>query len=187
MIFAHIPIGYIESKIIPKEKRSFWKIFAIIVGNFLPDLDFSIVILGAFFGKTFQHRMFITHTPIFWLSIFFISKFFLKFLKISEKKKKTILEIFQILLIGVFSHLFFDSIFTNIGIRWLFPFSNQLFEFPLKSDSLLNVDWTKNYFATLFRLELVFVFIFFVIFFFDILSCYKSNFCFFFKSKKLKK
>ncbi len=77
MHFAHLPAGYISSKLFVKkfEKRKVtaktfigWGMF----GAIAPDLDFIYYIIDH--GKHHHHQFF-THFPFFWLTLLFFSLF----------------------------------------------------------------------------------------------------------------
>ncbi|MBI4272468.1 metal-dependent hydrolase [Candidatus Uhrbacteria bacterium] len=97
-------------------------IFLAMAGACAPDLDmfFSFFKVGGMrlATQSANHRLLFTHTPFFWLTfgagIFFLFGF-------SESAFRSAC----VFTLGAFSHLMLDSI--QYGIRWLYPFSKQLF------------------------------------------------------------
>ena len=150
MFIAHAPFAYIanegiQGKKIKKLKFSkevfiaAWSLFC----GILPDFDFLILL--AFKRPSFSHHDLITHTPIFWISLYLLINILYKLLyKHLNKKSREFLnpKFFKILantfLIGTLSHLLADLLVS--GIMVFYPFSTTDF-------SLLQNFFTSNYFT----------------------------------------
>lgn len=125
---GHIAAGYLVAKIIiSATKPAFsineinWLLWSGAFFGFAPDLDmfyaFWKVKSFRHSGEKFNHRQFITHTPIIWLSAgLFVAllgrTLFWKYLGI-------------IICLSAWSHLFLDSFY--MGVRWLYPFNKKFY------------------------------------------------------------
>ncbi|NMW22383.1 MAG: metal-dependent hydrolase [Chlorobiaceae bacterium] len=142
MIFGHLPAGYITSKLLIKrfEHRSVSSDgfnFLGMLGAIAPDFD----LLYAYNIDEFQHNhhTFLTHLPVFWLTLFLIS--FL-WLNLSDKHSQNPAYAF-IFSLGGLTHMVLDT-FTG-AIYWLEPFSNT--PFSLTSYDLEYTTLGLSYFA----------------------------------------
>ena len=172
MFIAHAPFSYvvnegIQGKNIKKLKFSkevivaFWSLFC----GILPDFDFLVLL--AFRRPSFSHHDLITHTPVFWIGIYFLVLILYKiFFRFFNKKTKEFLDgkFFKILantlLIGTLSHLLADLLVG--GIMVLYPFSTNDF-------SLLQTFFPINYFTGYYlsfylAIEILIVAVFLVVF-----------------------
>lgn len=106
----------------------------------LPDFDnlhnLKALLKNFFHQSMEEHRGYFSHSPFFWL-LFFIVLYF-----IAPGK------IVFVLAVGVFSHLFMDSIEEINGIRWLAPYSQRFLSFlklKIKPEEWLKFYWSKWY------------------------------------------
>lgn len=105
MLIAHLPAGYLLTKILsptfrPDQRLGLW--FCGLVGSVLPDIDFLLFYLE---GGVRNHRLYPTHWPLFWLGLWVAVSLIL----LTLKKKRAIVYP-SLLLAGVFSHLLLDII-----------------------------------------------------------------------------
>ena len=123
MIIAHLPAGYIVSRLTLGRFRRFGvstKAFfsAGMFGSVAPDLD-----MFYFYGidqRQHHHHSYITHFPSVWLGLLLLTLLWLSLAK--DKSRAVLASIFA--LTGVF-HILFDMMAGSI--RWLAPFSDQSF------------------------------------------------------------
>ena|SRR3989344_8724673 len=148
---GHIAAGYLLAKSIlainqPSFDPNEQALLGLIGGfsGFAPDLDmFYAFIKERGFHQTglkFNHREFITHTPIFWLVISTVvalvgRDFFWRYIAVA-------------IFVGSWSHLILDS--TFVGIRWLYPFSKKFY--ALKNPGQAEPNLVKGFFNHWFNL-----------------------------------
>ncbi|KAB7615763.1 metal-dependent hydrolase [Amylibacter sp. SFDW26] len=128
MITAHLPSGYLLGKVMRVDTRVL--MFAAMVGAIFPDLD--LLWFYYFDEKAFHHHRYWVHAPGFWL---LFSPIIICVLAIWNRY---ILKVFLTFLIGIYLHIFLDTIAG--GIMWLWPFSDRLYE-------LVRVQPTHNHFV----------------------------------------
>lgn len=148
---GHIAAGYLLVKSIITANQPLLnadeQVWLAILGGFFgfaPDLDmfYGFIKERGFYqtGIKFNHREFITHTPIIWLGLSIIIALV----------GHTLFWYYAALaiLIGSFSHLILDS--TFFGIRWLYPFSNKFY--ALKQSGKMEPNLVKDFFNHWFNL-----------------------------------
>ncbi len=167
MYFAHGPISYILNETIQKKEISkltkhehiLVMIFSILFGIF-PDIDLAILSMTSI--PSFQHHLGFTHSILFFICLWvLLNIFFWVLKKILNKEsrivlKDSLLNVIQwSFLIGTFSHLFADLLFSYS--MTFFPFQKQI--------TILGGVLKTNYFAGYlftpsFATELLFIVIF---------------------------
>jgi membrane-bound metal-dependent hydrolase YbcI (DUF457 family) len=115
--------------------------------SIFPDIDVFLV------GGIAGHHQTLTHTPLFWLTVFFVL-----FLISTKTNKKSVKAVSLGLLAGSMAHMFLDTFGMSVGVAWLAPFSKQEFSFlPVNSEYATN-DWLAHYLkSTAFWIEIVLV------------------------------
>ena len=124
MILAHPAAGYLitafwESNVGKADRFALesWQLHCIgFVAASLPDVDMVYQLI--FDPREVSHRLYWSHTPIYWL---IISLFMLSFL--SFFGKKVYLYLAKLVSLQIFVHLLLDSVVG--GLRWLYPWSLQ--------------------------------------------------------------
>lgn len=116
MFIAHLPAGYILTKVMPPKKKSaaLWAtglFFAI-----APDLD--LVYFYLFSARKIPHHAYISHWPILWLAL--AGAVFILSLLLHKRSWRPFIAIG---LANVLLHLVLDSIAAEI--YWLAPFSGM--------------------------------------------------------------
>ena len=102
MIIAHLPAGYLLTRITPKHLP----IWAVLLGSIFPDFDMALIWTDI---VTFNHHHLPTHRPAVWLTL----------LAVGLAMKQRVL---QALAIGALLHVSLDSIAGQIN--WFWPFGN---------------------------------------------------------------
>ncbi|MEI8185388.1 MAG: metal-dependent hydrolase [Chlorobiaceae bacterium] len=122
MHFAHLPAGYITSKLLFRKfekspvkfnRFAFWGM----LGSIAPDFDF----IYYFFidHKDHHHHEYFTHFPIFWLSLLLISLLWLSF----DTNHKHISALAVIFSLNGLIHMLLDTIAGFVV--WLAPFADM--------------------------------------------------------------
>ncbi len=118
MVLAHGPAGYILSRCLPTSWQTTPIVGMAILGSIAPDFDFIVNILGI---SSQSHRLFITHTPSFWIISWVIA---LLIAKIGRADARPVHAFFM----GTVLHVLLD---IPTGIKVWSPFSEQFVElFP---------------------------------------------------------
>ncbi|MFT4182886.1 MAG: metal-dependent hydrolase [Rhizobium sp.] len=120
MFIAHLPAGYILSKLVV-ERDAFYKkslVGVALACSVLPDVDLAYFYLID--QRRHPHHDYITHTPIFWLAIAGILA-----LGLIACRRSTWLIFVAIGLLSILLHLVLDTVAADI--RWLYPFSDRVF------------------------------------------------------------
>jgi inner membrane protein len=147
MFLAHLPAGYLLTKILQKKFRTEKFMSAGLLGSIFPDFD----IFWFYFidQKRHLHHSYLTHIPSFWLLLYSITFFAISIT--SRQKYKPLVMIF---FAAIFSHLVLDTVVGKI--QWLSPFNNTsyyLFEVPVQYNF-----WVWNFiFHWSFRLEIIII------------------------------
>jgi hypothetical protein len=126
MIYAHLPAGYITSRLLfgkfEKHKVSYdWFRFWGMIGAIAPDFD-----LFYFFfidENRFHHHEYITHFPLFWLALLLLS---VEWMQIDRcRRQMPVLAV--IFTLNGFIHMILDTLVGSL--HWLAPFGtpDQLF------------------------------------------------------------
>lgn len=123
MLIAHGPLAslLLKSKLVREfqkltsERKAILIILALLFG-ILPDFDFFILI--ALSKPYFLHHHIITHTPIFWISIYFLGKY--TYPIIVGRKDNFIELILKVFLISTLSHMISDMFTGHISLFWPF-------------------------------------------------------------------
>lgn len=137
MLTAHLPAGYITTKILQKSSHIQTLLWCGLLGSIFPDFDFAYLILMQDFGSS--HREYWTHMPFFWLCITMTFGAFILFLK----PHKNILIGGIFFLTNIWVHLILDT--TMAPIYWFKPFSSEAIQwFTLTIEQKYN-SWTLNY------------------------------------------
>ncbi len=142
---GHIAAGYLVAKafihfVQPaiSQTQMRWLIVAGMFFAFAPDLDmfYGFWKMKAFrhTNDTFNHRTFITHTPLPWL---------VAGVMVMLIGQTIFWRCFGALIwLGSWSHFLFDS--SDTGIRWLYPFSQKFY--ALKNPGIGEANHTKGFF-----------------------------------------
>ena len=118
MVLAHGPSGYILSRFFPQSWKSPAATGMAILGSIAPDFDFIINILGF---SDLNHRLFITHTPSFWIISWLIACVIAKIRRVTAHPVHAFF-------MGAILHVLLD---IPTGIRVFAPLSNEFIEwFP---------------------------------------------------------
>ncbi len=121
MIFGHLPAGYITSGLLLKKfenysinQRAFilWGMF----GAIAPDLDLFYYLLIDPFEPRNHHHKYVTHSPVFWLTLLLISVLWLLWHQHRGKKQAAAF----IFALNGFIHIVLDNITDHIF--WVAPF-----------------------------------------------------------------
>jgi membrane-bound metal-dependent hydrolase YbcI (DUF457 family) len=172
MFLVHGPISYLANESIQKEKISglkqsqqiFVAILSLIFG-ILPDFDFLILMM--FDRPSYTHHDFFTHTPLYWVVVWFVLFIFSKLIypEINRKTKqfltKDLLDvILNAFLIAGLSHLLADLVVGNVML--FYPFSSRPF-------TLLRYIFEPSYFtgyfgSVYFAMEIIILAVFFWVF-----------------------
>ncbi|QMU61619.1 MAG: metal-dependent hydrolase [Gammaproteobacteria bacterium] len=140
MFLAHMPAGYLASKLLvaqfcldpPKTK---WLLFLGLLGSIFPDLDMFYFYLID--NRQHGHHSYWTHIPFYWVCLLAVSYTIAAFLKSRFLVASATVFIGCILL-----HLSLDT-FAGGGIKWLYPFQNSyinIFSIPARQNY-----WVWNY------------------------------------------
>ena len=136
MFIAHLPAGYILSKLVIKRDAVYQRslLGVALVCSVAPDVDLSYF----YFVDQRQHadHEYITHTPIFWLALAGL----LTFALIACRKSGWLIFV-AIGLLSILLHLAMDTVAADI--RWLYPFSNH--SFNLVQVPALYQPWYLNF------------------------------------------
>ena len=124
VILAHPAAGYLitafwESNVNKPDRFGLesWQLYCVgFVAASLPDVDMVYQLI--FDPREVSHRLYWSHTPIYWLAIFLLVLSFLSFFG-----KKVHLYLARFVSVQVFAHLVLDSVVG--GLRWFFPWSAQ--------------------------------------------------------------
>jgi inner membrane protein len=166
MLLAHAPAGYLltrfltrtifKNSIDPKRSDQFYQIIitAGVIGAILPDFDF---IYNLFFDSNrTPHHHYITHLPIFWVTLMLLSTIVGMLLKIPKFTITAVTGGASALL-----HLACDTITGDI--YWLYPLSDRGFNIFAVSD--VHLWWVQNYLSHwTFLIEIGITFIAMVVF-----------------------
>ena len=150
MIIAHLPAGYIVSKLLVRR----FEIFNIsettflwvgVIGAFFPDFDMLYFHLVD--HRQHHHHTYITHYPILWLMLLTGSALWLHYAK--TKTRAAYATIFSL---NGFIHMFLDTIVGDIW--WLAPWVDKPFAF-FTVPALYKPWWLNFILHWSFALELV--------------------------------
>ncbi len=121
MIFAHLPAGFITTKILEhrlhitgKKEQKYFYIIGLIF-SVIPDFD---VFYFYAFNSSMHHHKFSPHLPFFWLLFFSIGAIFIYFIK-----KLIWVKFYIVALANIIVHLLLDSI--TAPLWWFYPLSNM--------------------------------------------------------------
>ena len=142
MVFGHLPFGYITAKILVKRFKNypvpvnqfmFWAMF----GAIAPDTDLLYYYVVDYFKhhSPHQHHYYLTHFPIFWLTLLLISTLWL----IAGQRLSTNSVFAFVFTLGGFFHMVLDTVTGSV--LWLAPFRNKFYSFET------NHPWQVNYFT----------------------------------------
>lgn len=131
MIFAHLPAGFITTKILEKQlhitdqkERKYFYIIGLIF-SIIPDFD---VLYFYMFNSSIHHHKFFPHLPVFWLLFFSAAAIFVYFIK-----KPIWTYLFIVAMVNIIVHLILDSI--TAPLWWFYPLSDtavMLIEVPAR-------------------------------------------------------
>ena len=134
MIFAHLPAGYIMSRLLFKkianqkvsyESFRFWAM----TGAIAPDFDLLVFAIADHHPK--HHHEYLTHFPLFWISLVLISLLWMLF-KRNQSKNPALALIFTL---NGFLHLTLDTLTGYV--YWSAPFGGKGTPFSLEPYSPL--------------------------------------------------
>ena len=146
MIIAHLPAGYVLTRVLQKHNHTRRFLFLGLVASILPDFDLTYY----YFLDTAptSHRLYYTHLPMLWLAIMILVAPIVLWLK--NPSIKLALTIF---FSNIFMHLCLDTVPAKV--YWLRPFIDegyQLMTIPLQYQG----HWVLNYMlSTVFIIEIV--------------------------------
>ncbi len=173
MILAHGPISYIANELIQKKSikglKSHEQVIISIASLFFGILpDFDLFLTHIINLPSFIHHEILTHFPIFYIVLWIILRLLIRPVsKVLNKKSSSVFNpyflkiLVNAFLIGTLSHLFADTITSDIVL--LYPFSLHkfvIFKYLLKANL-----FTGYYVSALFSIEIVFISIFFLLFY----------------------
>lgn len=149
MVFAHAFVGglttYYSLKSNKKLKFSDFGLSIIwffgVLGSIFPDFDLALL----YINKDLEHRKLLTHSIIFYLSLFIVVNVVTYFFKLKQDKKNLILMTNLVFFLGVFSHLIID--FFVGGLVLLAPFTYYYFGYDLPFHGKSG-DWSAYFFST---------------------------------------
>lgn len=118
MFIAHIPAGYLCTKLIQKKYSQVKGLYIGILGSIFPDLDMFVFYFID--KKQFNHHLYATHIPFFYILIWMILNLIVKL-----KKWNQYSFLLHLFFINSLFHLLLDS-FVG-GILWLYPWSHNFF------------------------------------------------------------
>ncbi|MGH1537164.1 MAG: metal-dependent hydrolase [Gammaproteobacteria bacterium] len=141
MFLAHMPAGYVVSKLLLSQFRlesskSTWLLFLGLLGSVFPDLDMFYFYLID--NRQHGHHSYWTHVPFYWISLLAIGYM------IAAMFKSRILVAATTIFFGcILLHLSLDT-FAGGGIKWLYPFNHSYFSiFTIQAR---HGYWLLNYF-----------------------------------------
>lgn len=150
MFIAHIPSGYIYAVSIIKSIKktaipTHLIIFSAVLGSILPDFD--LIYFYLIDHRQTHHHKYITHWPLLWISLVFISYLIYAF---SSHKKLGLLSL--IAFSSCMIHIILDTVVGDIW--WFFPLIDK--PFALFTVNALYKPWWLNFILHWsFALELV--------------------------------
>lgn len=118
MFIAHLPAGYVLTKILQKRLNTTHYLWLGLTASILPDTD--LIYFYLIDHRQTLHHSYWIHTPFHWFIITVISFAFLLLFK--QKKYMAAAVIF---FSNIFLHLFLDTVVGKI--EWLYPFSDKQF------------------------------------------------------------
>lgn len=127
MIFAHAPLGYLTAYV-TRQRRPI-QLAVAALGGIFPDIDLFYYYL---FDASLNHRQFLTHSALPYLSIMVLG---VAFVKMRSQRVKYIGIILVAFAVGACSHLLADSLTGRLV--WLFPLSTTLY-------GLSSIAWYVN-------------------------------------------
>ena len=142
MFLAHLPAGYVASKLLVTQFRlepskTKYLLWLGCLGSIFPDLDMFYFYLID--NRQHSHHSYWTHIPAYWMSLlalsYAISAFF---------KSRFLVAAATVFFGCILLHLSLDT-FAGGGIKWMFPFGDtyiSLFSIPAQP----NRYWVWNYF-----------------------------------------
>jgi hypothetical protein len=151
MIFGHLPAGYITSKLLISTYQDsslnakvlmFWGLF----GAIAPDIDLLYYFLIDPSQPAHHHHKYVTHFPIFWITLLLISLLWLR-----QNHNRSLNPVSAVIFtLNGFIHMALDTVTGHIF--WLAPFINKPFSL------IQNTSVTPNYFTHwTFALELLLI------------------------------
>lgn len=125
MIIAHLPAGYVISKLLARHAEPFGVpakafVWAGVLGALAPDLDMFYFHLVD--HRQHHHHTYLTHYPVVWLVLLAVSLTWLFMAR--TKSHAACAAIFSL---NGFAHMFFDTIVGDIW--WLAPWGKEAFAF----------------------------------------------------------
>lgn len=126
MIFAHLPAGYLLSRVmlqtgkssIETEAQARLLLIVGLIGSVLPDVDLLYFYLLS--DRSIGHRSYFTHWPIFWLGV---ASAFAALAQIARRPSWHMLNLF--LVANILLHLALDTIMGPV--RWFYPFDDTYY------------------------------------------------------------
>lgn len=128
MFIAHLPSGFLLAKLVPNKilMHSSWRVilFSVLVGSVFPDFDLLYFYLID--ARQHSHHTYLTHIPFYWAVLYvFIAGICI------GKKYIIPLIIFSVFVLGVFLHLFLDTVAG--GILWKYTLNSEYVTFTYVS------------------------------------------------------
>lgn len=172
MFLVHAPVSYLANESLQKEKISTLKnsqkvfiAFLSLIFGILPDFDFLLLMM--FDRPSYTHHDFFTHTPIYWIGLWFILVIVSKLIYhlFNRETKEFISKDFLNIILNTFliaglSHFLADLLIGNIMV--FYPFSNEHFTLLRY---VLEPSYFTGYFVTVyFAIEIIILAIFFWVF-----------------------
>jgi inner membrane protein len=143
MFLAHMPAGYIASKLLvaqfrldsPKTK---YLLLLGLLGSIFPDLDMFYFYLID--NRQHGHHSYWTHIPFYWISLLAFC-----YVVVAFFKSRFLVASATVFFGCILLHLSLDT-FAGGGIKWLYPFDNSYFNiFTVPAQA--NHYWVWNYFS----------------------------------------
>jgi len=142
MFLAHMPAGYLASKLLVTQFRldstkTKWLLCLGLLGSIFPDLDMFYFYLID--NRQHSHHSYWTHIPFYWLCLLVICYAIAAFFR-----SRFLIAAVTVFIGCILLHLSLDS-FAGGGIKWLYPFDNtyiSIFSVPAQP----NRYWVWNYF-----------------------------------------
>ena len=136
MFFAHIPAGYLVSRIVTRRQQPAhikWIVLVGLIGGGFPDID--LLYLSLVDSTPQHHHTYWTHMPYAWLGCMALAWVISKYTRVSIRLG------LAAFMFGWLSHLLLDSIAGDIW--WLYPLFDQ--PYSLVSIKAQYQPWWLNY------------------------------------------
>lgn len=142
MFLAHMPAGYLASKLLLSQFRlepsnTKWLLLLGLLGSIFPDLDMFYFYLID--NRQHGHHSYWTHIPFYWVSLLATS-----YVLAALLKSRFLVAAATVFIGCILLHLSLDT-FAGGGIKWLYPFENSYINI-ITIPAQANWYWVWNYF-----------------------------------------